>query len=929
MSFEINVLLKTTTILLCVGGLAWLLKHSSAAARHAAWAVGLVSVLAFPFMSRVLPSVDLPLLPITESARPAEAPVEGPVEAIEERLAAEIAPTKASVIAENEKPLSLSPTAFHASEVSALHRTSAEVGTPATSVNSPSAASRWSFKSWIALVWVMGTVLVFAGWICALISLRRLTRNSGEITDTDWITTLTELQRDLSISDRVQLRIIEAATPPMTWGLFRHVILLPADAREWTAIRRRLVLAHELAHIKRVDGLGHILAQCVCSFYWFNPVVWYAVHRLQIERERACDDYVLRLGASAIDYADHLLQIARGLNSRFALPAISMAQPSQLKYRMVAILDPQTRRQTLSRAGSAALLFLVAILTLSTAAIQVTAVASLVLPEASVPPLPFLTVPPEAPAQAQAQVPATPQAAPATGPLSIEGRVLDATTAEPLSDVDISLPQANGTTRVAATTDNEGRFTIEGLAAGSYPLTTNKEGYARLRAENRSVPGNPGVWITVQAGQSLKNVVLRLHKSAVVTGRVFDTQASPVSGGEVTLVRTSYDRYGQREFTSLGTAATNDRGEFRAFGLEAGEYYLRVRPDNEPFRPPPGGETFAEAFYPGVSDISKATLIKLDWGAEFRLGDTIVQPVKTVPLRMKIVNESGEPERGIRSFALYRDGQLITGITSSPNLSGGPGRFELLGLTPGTYDIAVGWGGNDKMAGARKTVELAGKEVTGDLVVRKAPTVSGRFLLQEADGTLRPIAASLRLEKAGFQLLGAGDAEGNFSIPAVPEEEYWTRFGRLPAGAYTLSMRQDGAVVRADQVRISRDTKLEIVFASASGIVEGSVRNSKGEKIANASVAVLPDAPLGDHGHLYRTGTTDQNGNFAISGVPPGSYHAFAWNDLEGAAYRNAEFMKRFEERGSGIAVKANATAKTELRLADEVLGPSPEIDRR
>jgi protocatechuate 3,4-dioxygenase beta subunit len=723
------------------------------------------------------------------------------------------------------------------------------------------------------------------------------------------------LKRELSVSEQVRLRMATVPAAPMTWGIFRHVILLPQDAMEWSSIRRRLVLAHELAHIKRADGLGQILAQCVCSLYWFNPAVWYAAYRLQVERERACDDQVLRLGASAVDYADHLLQIARGLNSRFILTAVSMAQPSQLKSRMLAILDPRTRRKTLSLAASTALLMLVAGLTLSTAVVQITAMASLALPEIGFPGLPILAAH-EAEPRAEAAQPEGLQAPAATGPASIEGRILDATTSEPVAEVDISLPQPNGVPRVAATTNSEGRFVIEGLMPGSHLLTTTKEGYAPVRPEGRRAPGEAGTLITVRAGEAVKDVVLRLHKSAVLTGRVFDTQGRPVSRAEVSLVRRAYDQYGQAALTRHSFARTNDRGEFRAFGLAAGEYYVQVRAMDRLGMAPQSGDMFQEAFYPGVSDVSRATLIKLDWGTELRLGDTTVQPVRGVPVRLKLVNETGEPESGVRSYTLFRNGEVLVGVTSGSSLTGGPGRFELPSLTPGAYDIAVGWGGNDRMSGVRTTIEVTGTEVTGDLVIRRAPVVSGRFLLQAVDGSLTPVAASMRLEKIGFQLAVAGDPEGRFSIPAVPNEEYRTRFARLPAGAYVLSMKQDGVPVRADQVRVSRDTMLEVVFASESGTVEGMVRNSKGERVAGALVTVIPEK--GDQGHLYRTGTTDQNGRFSIGGVAPGSYQTFAWTNMEGAAYRNAEFMKTFEDRGAAVSVKAGAAAAADLRAADE-----------
>ena len=127
--------------------------------------------------------------------------------------------------------------------------------------------------------------------------------------------------------------------------------------------------------MKRNDGILQILLQAVCSLYWFNPIVWYAARRLRIERECACDDQVLKLGADADDYADHLLQVARTLNpgSGLSLATVAMAHRSQLETRLLAILDNRTRRQTVSRLISAAVLSAVTLITLIVATVQITA----------------------------------------------------------------------------------------------------------------------------------------------------------------------------------------------------------------------------------------------------------------------------------------------------------------------------------------------------------------------------------------------------------------------------------------------------------------------------------------------------------------------------------------------------------------------------
>jgi len=132
----------------------------------------------------------------------------------------------------------------------------------------------------------------------------------------------------------------------MTWGLWQPVILLPGDAGGWPPGRRRVVLLHELAHVRRHDCLTQVLAQAACALHWFNPLVWLAARRFAIERERACDDQVLEVGTRASDYAEHLLEVARSLHQRqnWALASVAMARRSQFEGRLVAILDPKARR---------------------------------------------------------------------------------------------------------------------------------------------------------------------------------------------------------------------------------------------------------------------------------------------------------------------------------------------------------------------------------------------------------------------------------------------------------------------------------------------------------------------------------------------------------------------------------------------------------
>jgi hypothetical protein len=121
--------------------------------------------------------------------------------------------------------------------------------------------------------------------------------------------------------------------------------LLPRDCERWSDERARVVLLHEIAHVRRADWLTHALGRALVAAHWFNPLAWIAVRAMTREREHACDDFVLTQGARASDYASHLLEIASAGTSvcRHVL-APAMARRSELEGRLLSILTPHRRR---------------------------------------------------------------------------------------------------------------------------------------------------------------------------------------------------------------------------------------------------------------------------------------------------------------------------------------------------------------------------------------------------------------------------------------------------------------------------------------------------------------------------------------------------------------------------------------------------------
>src|SRR5262249_30144951 len=133
-------------------------------------------------------------------------------------------------------------------------------------------------------------------------------------------------------------------------------VVLPPESSAWSSEWRRVVLLHELAHIKRRDCLTQMLAHLACALYWFNPLVWFAARQLRIERELACDDCVLEVGTWASDYANYLVEIAKPLEGFDPVPLVTVGMAcSQLETGVRAILDPQLNRRHLSRRCKATL----------------------------------------------------------------------------------------------------------------------------------------------------------------------------------------------------------------------------------------------------------------------------------------------------------------------------------------------------------------------------------------------------------------------------------------------------------------------------------------------------------------------------------------------------------------------------------------------
>src|SRR6266404_115195 len=319
-----DAFVKATVLLVLAAVVTVFLRRSPASLRHLVWTLACGGVLALPLASALLPNWKLALWPRLD------VPVAFDAEQLAPRAAA---PGPA-------------PAAHMAPTVHAP--------TPSPSSTIEAEPVRWHLTTdWTALVfpvWLSGVgavLILLAVGIARITWLDRVTR---PVEDEAWLILVDELSLELGLRRHVRLLQADGPAMPMTWGIRRPAILLPAEANDWTPERRRDVLLHELAHVKRHDFLIQLIARIACAVYWFHPLVWLAATRLREERERACDDHVLRAGATPSAYATHLLEIARGLRAARAtsLASVAMARPAQLATRLLDVLDAGRSGDTLS-----------------------------------------------------------------------------------------------------------------------------------------------------------------------------------------------------------------------------------------------------------------------------------------------------------------------------------------------------------------------------------------------------------------------------------------------------------------------------------------------------------------------------------------------------------------------------------------------------
>ena len=289
-----NIVIKSTVFSIFVLTLARLWKPLSASVRHFLWLVIVLALIAIPLLSLILPSWDI-LLPSSWTSwfRP--------------------------------EPTIPIETAF-------------------TGIEDTVSWTEYVFGVWFVIAAGM-VLLVAASNIVWTFFCRR---KFQQVYHPTIINRFQELSLRMKLARPILLlQNKKDNITPMSWGIITPALFLPGRAKNWPSELLDSVITHELAHIKRLDIIWTAIGKLVCCMYWFNPLVWYIVRNMELEAEKACDDWVISKGNDSCTYANQLVNILREMKEfRVLRPGtITMTCKSRVEKRLMAILNTTQNRR--------------------------------------------------------------------------------------------------------------------------------------------------------------------------------------------------------------------------------------------------------------------------------------------------------------------------------------------------------------------------------------------------------------------------------------------------------------------------------------------------------------------------------------------------------------------------------------------------------
>ncbi len=410
-----------------------------------------------------------------------------------------------------------------------------------------------------------------------------------------------------------------------------------------------------------------------------------------------------------------------------------------------------------------------------------------------------------------------------------------------------------------------------------------------------------GAVLSLNPGQKIGDVLFRMTRTAVITGHINNENGEPLIGVQIVALQKPTEdeiedeggRASQKqELRPVAGSHTDDRGQYRLFGLNPGEYYLRatdqVDPDSSGF--PIGsdywvqqnlGSEYAPVYYPGVGQVGQAEVISVRPGDEVQ-ADVSMRRIKTVEIAGRVIGQDGPAKRAWVAI----DAADGDGFGSRyQDTTDEKGTFRLKGIPPGSYLLMVYQRGNENYVydiSARQKLEVAGENIQSlTVTLGSGANFEGRVTVVGPGAvTLDRIRVALVAIDADEESIGHGivKKDGTFQIKSVSDGSHKIEVWGLERGWYVKSARLGANDILENGLQVEKgvsDGRLEIVVSSACAQLEGSVSDDD-KPSTGARVRITPDPETPYNRFRLDRARTDQTGHFSFPCVPPGKYRVVA-----------------------------------------------------
>jgi len=508
---------------------------------------------------------------------------------------------------------------------------------------------------------------------------------------------------------------------------------------------------------------------------------------------------------------------------------------------------------------------------------------------------------------------------PAASSGHVTGRVLAADSGRPIRRARVFLTAPEMPGGRGALTDDNGVFDFADLPAGRYTLSASKNGFIGLSYGQRR-PLQAGTPLQLLDGQQLRGVDFALPRGGVISGRVSDETGDAMPGVAVSVMRYQYLQ-GDRRLVQAGQGQTDDRGVYRVWGLNPGDYYVSAVARGDglggrsgaivaaagagrggagafagrggsggaggPVGDDPSQLMYAPTYYPGVGSVNEARAVTIGVSQELNDIDFNLQLVRTARVSGHVENPDG-------SWAGMGTVNLMPQAGSRTSLGNGyggrigwDGQFAISNVPPGLYTLRARNNDRDAPLSASQPIGISAGDVSNVVVVlQNGGSLSG--MLAFPPGATPPSdVTQVRLsapsaepdDNVGPAPSPRVNKDGTFTIEGVTVGSHFIRpnGGGALRGWTLQSVTIDGRDVTDTPIAVRSGQKIGnivVTFTDKVNEINGTVTDDQGVPLTEYTVLAFSTdtstwRPQSRH---IMTARPDQTGTFKIRGLPPGEY---------------------------------------------------------